>query len=392
MVLSPRLKRNNYKFVPPSINLVSVKETKDTDYRCANDFEMQVISILCLLCMVAIVSGFQLAFADGNNLTDLFDTEAFRGSWNVFNKFNWIGGILNFIISAICFFIMFSSCLSTITTVGYFALRPFWDTVDEVKKSHMNQKFMGVGGYFEDAFMGKHSSGMDSIFSLLYVFVPNIKAWSEMNDEHLSSSGLTAEENIFSWFLKTGLNKIIIITMASMGFNGTLMKAYAMVADGVGAAAEHVVNYQLDETIDNIFTSGENFKFSLDDGTAKGKLQQKVAEDIYRVVIKEGQVKDAQRKQKLGSSIQTSIKKEITEGNMLTLVQANGANTDKLEADDWKYIRYSLVTNSSSDSNPGTMTLDLTQFTAGGEWKANLYVHITPILKKKAPSHNYLQT
>ena len=37
-----------------------------------------------------------------HELTDLFYTQAFSGAWSVFSKFNWLGWLMQFIISAFC--------------------------------------------------------------------------------------------------------------------------------------------------------------------------------------------------------------------------------------------------------------------------------------------------
>ena len=59
--------------------------------------------ILVLAVYATLLSAsFTSAYAAEAELTDLFNTDAFTGSWEVFSKFNWLGGIMNFIISAFC--------------------------------------------------------------------------------------------------------------------------------------------------------------------------------------------------------------------------------------------------------------------------------------------------
>ena len=54
--------------------------------------------------------------ADTGNeaLTEIFKTAAFSGSWDVFTKFNWLGALLQFIISAFC-----------VTEIGNYAVFKF---------------------------------------------------------------------------------------------------------------------------------------------------------------------------------------------------------------------------------------------------------------------------
>ena len=56
------------------------------------------VSIFAFMILAHISLFGAIVYANGE-LTDLFSTKAFQGSWEVINKFNWLGWLMNFLIS-----------------------------------------------------------------------------------------------------------------------------------------------------------------------------------------------------------------------------------------------------------------------------------------------------
>ena len=341
---------------------------------------------------------------DGKVLTDLFNSEAFRGSWKWFDKLNWLGAILNGIISIVCFISLFAIALQTVITLGYFVCRPFWDNVHKIKTENSQSQLFGksipfgLGGYIKETFMPTKTSGIDSLFNILYAFLPDIQAYSEMNDDK-ERSGLTDDDSLVTWFVKTFPRKVLIILMLSMGFNGTMMKCYGMVVDGLGVFTERFANYQLDATINRLLDSGSNFDFNLgDDKTNKGGTLEAICKKCYTSTLNSTGVTDASAKQQLGSSIQNSIKSQINDATVLGIIQANGhPEITSLTDDDWKYINYTVTINSDGNaSGEGETVIDMSSFInsvdilKNGDWKTNNKAHISFVLSKKAPMHDYI--
>ena len=201
----------------------------------------------------------QRVFAEENKeLTDLFDTEAFRGSWRWFDKVNWLGGILNMLISIFCFIALFSIALQIVVTLMYFSQKPFWDNVHNIKQENVGQGFAGVPGFIKGVGASKSGTGLDAFVNLIYIFLPDIKNYSEMGDN--KDSKLNDDETVGTWLVKTLPRKILIMLLLSMGFNGSLLKCFGMVVDGLGVVTDRVATFQADKLVTNILNAGDNYE------------------------------------------------------------------------------------------------------------------------------------
>lgn len=388
-LLKPKISRNNL--------ILSEIKTK-----IIKDFSVSLRNVN-LMFTLFFMNWFQvLGASDHSILTDLFDTEAFRGSWRWFDKVNWLGGILNAIISFVCFISLFTIALQIITTLGFFSNRTFWENVHEVKKANASSSLFGkkipfgLGGYISETFQPTKTSGIDALFNIFFAFLPDIQSISDMNDDR-DKNGLTEEDTVITWFVKTFPKKCLIILLLSAGFNGSLLKCYGMVVDGGGAALDRVANYQLASKVNNLLDSGSNFDFSLaSDGSAKGKMLEGVAKKAYTSIVSSTSVTDAAVKQQIGAKCQNTIKESINDDVVRRALIANGqVDSYTLTDADWEYIHYNMIVNSDGNSTgDGDIVIDLSTITSGnmnGTWASNQYLHIAPILKKKAPSYNYLQ-
>lgn len=354
---------------------------------------LKIFNMVLIIFLINIIVSYA---ADERVLTDLFDTEAFRGSWRWFDKINWVGQILNVLISGFCFVSLFSLALQTIITLTYFSMRPFWDKVDTAKKESASVQLrgknipFGIGGMVKESFMPTKSGGLDSIFNLIFIFLPNVKQMSEMGDDR--DNKLNDDDGLTTWFLKTFPQKVLLILLLSMGFNGTLMKAYGMVVDGCGVFTERVVNYQLDDLVTEIMDSGTNYSFNLADTTQRGEVMQDIAEDVYKQVLIATGVTDTIQKQGIGQRIQNQVRGQLTMGNLTEILTQNNTSFDDkpLTDEDLKYLRYNCVVNSDSTSSNGELIFNVDEL-SGMTGKLTYYIHITPYLSKRAQSHSYFE-
>ena len=124
------------------------REKKINKIKVSNGVLLAFITLELLAVYAFIKMKFGIADDGDKVLTDLFNSEAFRGSWSWFNKLNFLGAILNGIISVICFISLFCLALQTIFTLSYFCSRNFWDHVDEVKIDQLSKEFLGMKDLF----------------------------------------------------------------------------------------------------------------------------------------------------------------------------------------------------------------------------------------------------
>ena len=241
--------------------------------------------------------------SDANKpLTDLFATTAFSGSWEVFSKFNWLGGAMQFIISAFCLLGLFLICYQRLITMLYLSSRSTFDKVDEIKKAGHGQKFFGMGTIGRDIFNAQHGTGLDALVSFGLSLLPNIKAYSDYNEERRAYN-LNEDDSVTTYMLKVAIPTIMLIFFFAIGFNGTMFKAYGVVVDGMATAANTMVDAGLSTTVDKWMNSGAAYQFGYDSSTEMGKFKQALAKKMYSKVLSKSNNLSADVKQQVGAAI-----------------------------------------------------------------------------------------
>lgn len=335
--------------------------------------------------------------ADAGNdaLTEIFKTAAFSGSWDVFTKFNWLGALLQFIISAFCLIGLVLVMLQRLMTMLYLSSKPAFDRIHEIKNAGRGGKALGLPGLVKDTIgTANHGTGLDAILSFILSLLPDIKAYSDYAEDHRQYN-LKDDDTITVYMLKVALPTIMIVFFFAIGFNGTLGRAYGQVASAMATAADNVVNEDLSATVQKWMNSGKAYQFGYSaDGTEFGKFKQKLAKDIYSKILAKSTDLTTGTKyavgEKVDSFIQTNLN-SITEGSdSLGNYQVTGfKGTDK----DVSNLTYSVVINGTPSytgevSGSGT---DVTTFGITPESSNNNYVHIFISKKATADETNYFE-
>lgn len=387
----------------------SISFTKDknilNNVKKKQDFILGFTLMLNSIFTTIILTGMNvLADVDGHSLSDIVDTEAFQGSWRWADKFNWIGAILNFLITALCFIGIVCICLQFLLTLTYFSNRSFWDNVHEIKTSNAGSSIFGkttpfgLGGYLKEFAMPTKTSGLDTIFNLLYIFIPDIKEYSEMGELN-GDRNLTDDDTLTTWILKTSGRKIFVLLLFSMGFNGTLMKCYMMIVDGLGVATNRIATYNSEAFVNNWLNSGDNFDFTLG---ASGKgcdvVQGTVAQKMYKSVLAEIGAENQSRdiKQTIGKNIESTVASQMNQQTIKNSLVDGGYIEESYEMtdSDWALVKCNISTSSSSNSEMGRISVDMDSIVGsykGATLNKSMYMNIQFSMTKKAASHNYLE-
>lgn len=344
-----------------------------------------------------------LADTGGVKLSDIVDTEAFQGSARWLDKFNFIGGVLNFIITSVCIIGLVTVAFQMLLTVLYFGNRSFWDNTHDIKTQNAGSQLFGkatpfgLGGYLKEFIMPTKTSGLDSIFALIYIVIPDIKEYSEMGSNR--DSKLNDDDSITTWLLKTSGKKIILLLLLSMGWNGSLMKCYMMIVDGIGVAANRVATYNSEALVNNILNAGDNFDFTLgSSGKGADVVQGEVASKMYKAVLAELGDENQSRdiKQTVGKNIESIVASQMNAESIRQSLIAGGYIEESYELTDgdWKSVKASIVSSSSSNTDMGRISVDMNNIVGsykGSYLNKTMYMNIQFSLKTKAPVHNYLE-
>lgn len=285
-----------------------------------------IIILLCLLLSPKHVFAAEL--------TDLFDTVAFYGSMEVIKKFNWLGKLIQFIISSFSLLGLFLICYQRLITLLYLSGKNTFDNVYDIKEAGKGQAFFGMKPMIGKTWNAEYGTGLDAFVGFGLSLLPNVKAYSDYNPQNMTYN-LKEEDTCTTYMLKVAIPTIMLIFFFAIGFNGTLWRAYGNVVDAMATAAENVVDVNLSVIVDRAMNSGSNYKFHFDDDKSEyGKLKQDAAEKAYKLILKETKDLSTDNKMTIGTSVENIIEKEM--GNMSSFY-SKFEGDDSADSDAKKY-------------------------------------------------------
>lgn len=334
-----------------------------------------------------------------HELTDLFYTQAFSGAWSVFSKFNWLGWLMQFIISAFCLIGIFLTMYQMLVTLLYLSSRTTFDRIHEIKNAGKGGKILGLPNLFKDTIVtANNGTGLDAILSFFLSLMPDVKAYSDYSEDRRSYN-LQDDDTVTTYMLKKSLPTIMIVFFFSIGFNGTLFRAYGMLVDAMGTAAAEVVSTDLTKTVTKWMNSGKAYKFAYDaDGSEFGKFRQKMAEEMYTATLAKTDDLSTNAKLYIGQTIESYINQNVTisEGsNKVGSVEVPGF--DGSDAD-CKNLQVKVVINATQKYAGSTTNSEVTgqgvsmdNFGITGDSAKKYYMHIFITKKANSNTTNYFQ-
>lgn len=252
------------------------------------------------------------------SLTDMFQTQTFRGSAEALSGANWIGMCLHYVISWFSFLGLCLTIYQKFITLLYLSSRNLFDTIYEIKKESMKGSMFGykdfAGKLFTNDVGGKATGGggLDVFITFFYSLLPNVKAYSDYAPEGLNSQGgkgsLQETDGVTAYMLKTAIPTIMLIFFLTIGYSGTLTKAYGIVVDGMATAADNLVSRNLSSYVDKLIGEGGGYTFTLSSSnTASGDYAQDVAIEVYNSVLGMTSNTNTEFQQALGRVIEDSV-------------------------------------------------------------------------------------
>lgn len=304
---------------------------------------IRFLSVYLTILFSVIVIPESLIAASEKPLTDLFETTAFSGSWEVFTKFNWLGGGLNFLISIFCLIGIILVAIQFTVTILYKSNESIFDRVYELKGKGKGQSFAGVPAMFKELKNGNFGIGADVVLGFFLSLCPNVKEYSYYNPEK-QAFNLEENDTVTTFILKMSIPTIMTIFFFSMGFNGTLWKAYGNVVDAMSVAASNVCDVNLAQFVDNAMNSELYYNFSYNTKTEWGSFKKKLASSIYtKTLAKTVATTDKATYQNMGAVIQKAVD-SIGADNI-------AAQTEALYTGQWTSLLVSESASSSSQNN-----------------------------------------
>ena len=279
-------------------------------------------------------------FTTGDSLTALFKTRGFMGNAQILSKLNWVSALVSDIISVACFIGLALTVIRIIMTMLYLSNRNVFDNIHALKSSNsanlpggLSRLAPVIGPVIGPSMAGwQKAGGLDVIVQFILGLLPDVKMYSDMNDEasHGLPGNLKEDDSITQYILKISLSTIMSIFFFTIGWNGVLWQAYGSVVDALGVAAERMVNDDFQNVVANALNTGKYYSFGFDlDGTEQGKFKQHLAKDMYnKAVLKlDSAHRGQENMQVLGKHIENFINSNLDDAAILQVANNGGTYT-----------------------------------------------------------------
>lgn len=344
--------------------------------RRATNTEILQRSLVLLVIMLFVPV---VALASAPDLTEIFSTKAFQGSWEVIYQFNWLGAIMNYIISFFCLLGLMLIMYSRMVTLLYLSSRNTWDNVHDIKESSKGP-FLGFPALFQNTMQSNYGSGLDAFVSFFLGLLPDVKKYSDYNPDNMAKGTLNDDDNALNYILKTAIPTITLMFFLSIGFSGTLARSYGTVVSAMARFADNVVSQNLDQYVDEIFQVGNTPDSTLKDGTAFGDFRYKTNRQVYSKCLQVIGVADQETKDALMTACEQAVSTNITADTVSGML-----GTTISKDNDWKNIKANVVLSTNAQGSANAIVIPVSDILNGAN--TDKYIHIT--FKKTGTQENY---
>lgn len=327
---------------------------------------------VCVFALVVVGLGTLPVLAGGGNLTEVFSTKAFQGSWEVINKFNWLGWLMNFIISSFCILGLFLVMYSRMISLLYLSSRNLWDNVADVKGQTQGELF-GLKAMAQRVYQGQDGTGADAFVTFFYGLLPNVKKYSDYNDDKRYGD-FSEDDTALNYILKTAPSTILLIVFLSLGFSGTLGQLYGVCVNGIVAVADNMVTINLERYVDQVFAQGNHYKFVINaEGTAESEIMQYTAKKAYQEIVGKANILDGDMRRKVGSEIEEQVRSEFAskESEIANMLGLQGQITNDSQ---WRGVDTRVVLSSDTTAPENGFVIDATEY-FGAPTSVKVYIN-----------------
>lgn len=283
------------------------------------------------------------AYAD-TQLTSILASDAFHGSWAVIKSYSIVGYILNYIISVFCLFGLVLTIYSKVASILYLSARTFWNQVHQIKEQNKGKGF-GIINLAKATFSGDKgtgglsNTGLDAFLIFIFGLFPDIRQHCDYAEGDGADAKFdAANDTVVGYLLKTAPTTILTIFFFTIGFSGTLARAYGVVVNGLAAFADTAVSVNLYHVVQTGLSYGYGYNFTLGlTGTPMGKAQLNIAEQIYRSYIGRYDVTSTVDRDAVGAAIENWVRQNVTSSSVSQATGVTGI-TDK-SGNDWSNLQ-----------------------------------------------------
>lgn len=316
-------------------------------------YSLEAISYVCLFITFALWVATQLPLLSADEFTDVFYTNSFRGSFEWFKKLDWIGMVVQAVISVFSLVGVSLIVIRVMTSMLFLSAKGLWEEVHDLKQSGGESEMydFGLVNMAKSWAKGKAGTGLDAILGAVLVLLPDVKRYSDFGEK--SGQKFDEDVTISQYMLKIALPTVLAVFFLAMGFNGTLVKGLAVTVDAMGTLADKAVSVNYAGFVEDLVASGSGYKFTFAmEGTEKGKLQNSIAKDIYGRAVSEARGANQAQLYAIGQKIEEIVKNEIDDRVAKSGGRITAEVADNLQTVDryWSYLGFDVVANTSEQA------------------------------------------
>lgn len=315
--------------------------------------------VLAAMATAFIAQMMQIGVLKADNFTDVFYTNSFRGSFEWFKKLDVIGMVVQAVISI---FSLVGVCLIVIrvmTSLLFLSARGLWEEVHELKQAGGESEMydFGVIGMAKNWAKGKAGTGLDALFGAILVLLPDVKRYSDFGER--SGQSFDEDITISQYMLKIALPTVLAVFFLAMGFNGTLVKGLAVTVDAMGTIADKAVSVNYAGFVEDIINSGSGYRFTYAaSGTEQGKLQEKLAKDLYGRAIAAARGADQSQLYQIGINVENALRdfpSWCANSPQVSTKVKDGLRSNAADRY-YGYLGFEVISNTSSTKSSGEVT------------------------------------
>lgn len=323
-------------------------------------FLLPMLLMLAMVVAIFMVAACSVSVVRADNFTDIFYTNSFRGAFSWVKKLDWVGMIVQMVISCFSLFGVALLTIRIMTSMLYLSAKGMWEEVHDLKSAggESEKDFLGLFGMAKSWAKGKSGTGLDAVVGAVLMLLPDVKKYSDFGEK--AGGDFSDDMSISQYMLKIALPTIMTVFFFAMGFNGTLFQALAVTVDAMGTVADRAVSVNYSGFVDDLINSGTGYQFVFSAaGTNEGKLQQQVAKDVYGRCV--SQVKDANPQQlyAIGQNVEGWVSENVkpdseavSGSSQISAKVKEGLGGDA--ADQYmSYLGYDIVINGNSEATSG---------------------------------------
>lgn len=299
-------------------------------------------------------------YGKADNFTDIFYTNSFRGAFEWIEKLDWVGMLVQIVISTFSLFGVALLTIRIMTSMLFLSAKGMWEEVHDLKSSgeSAEKDFLGMFGMAKTWASGKSGTGLDAIVGAVLMILPDVKRYSDFGEK--AGGDFSDDMTISQYMLKIALPTVMTVFFFAMGFNGTLFQALAVTVDAMGTLADRAISVNYAGIVDDLVNSQNGYKFYYDaDGSSFGKMKQSMAKDLYGNIISLTRDATPDQLYRIGQWVEGQIDSNFADPSTLAIARGadeniknglQGENADGFV----RYVEFDVVVSGNANMADGS--------------------------------------